>query len=251
MNEIESILKAAAAIGIRNELKDLAISLMKEYSSWLSRTYPNQNYIITDHIEFYNLAYRLMVETEEEVTPQRRDVSPHHDEDNVFGSYEEFYDRTSMIALEISEKDFADNNLQIKTGQSLFQTIFILTDIWSLFTYYELIYSLELYESPKLVLHFDNTTTLNTLPTDANIYIIGWHPTEHSNTVVDMLIKRGHKIQDITKIETVGIDTMTPCQTIPIFRSKDPDVYGFGYGLGRPDSNGKNSEMLSLFYKPI
>ena len=249
MNEIDLILEEAAAFGIRNELKELAIKLMEAYSSWLVKTYPGQNYVISDHVEFYNLAYKLMVETEEEVIPRRRDIH-NDDEDDVFGPYEEFYDRTAMIAAEISEKDHADNKLQIKNNGSLFQTVFIISDVWSLFTYYELIYSLELYESPKMVLNFSDRDTLDILPDNANIYIIGWHPTFHAEGIVDTLITRGHKLQDITKIETVGVDTMTPCQTIPIFRTNDGDVYGFAYGLGRPDSNGKNSEMLSLFYQP-
>jgi hypothetical protein len=222
---------------------------MVGYSTYLNTLGSTE--VIQDHSKFYKLAFELLtseaeteVETEPEVKPKKNDHG-HESDVELVGAYEEYYNKMMSVAEEISVKDYHDNTKLIEAGQKPFDNVFILSDIWSLFTYYELIYQLELYDSPIMLLATEDLD-LNKVPTGSNVYILSWHPTDHANSIVAKLINSGHDLRDITKIETVGIQTMEPCQTIPFFNIADTDVWDLGFGLGKPNRAGKYSEYLSL-----
>lgn len=249
MEDILLILEEASALGIRNETRQLAENLMVGYSNYLSNSGSGE--AIRDHSKFYKLAFELLtnedeteVETEPEVKPKKNDHG-HESDIELIGAYEEYYNKMMNVAEEISVKDYHDNAKLIEAGETPFENVFIISDIWSLFMYYELIYQLELYDSPIMLLATEDLD-LNKVPARSNVYVMSWHPTDHADSIVTNLIKSGHDLRDITKIETVGIQTMEPCQTIPFFNISDTDVWDLGFGLGKPNRAGKYSEYLSL-----
>ena len=249
MEDILLILEEASALGIRNETRQLAENLMVGYSNYLSNSGSGE--AIQDHSKFYKLAFELLTNEDETEVETKPEVNPKNDDYDygsdieLIGAYEEYHNKMTSVAEEISIKDYHDNTKLIEAGEHPFENVFILSDVYSIFMYYELIYLLDLYASPIMLIATDDLK-LDKVPIGSNIYIIGWHPTAHAENIVYKLIESGHDRRDITKIETVGVQTMEPCQTIPMFNISDTDVWDLGFGFGKPNRQQKCSEYLSL-----
>lgn len=261
-NQIQEILEEASAVGVKKEVKKLALGLIEAYEKFLAKKFPGGEYGASEEEKFYELAYHMLVEEdekdEEDSSKGYKAASDHqmqHDSNIVaygnsyrlYAHSEEYFHRLAAVAEEISIKDERINTNRINQKQDLIENVFIVTDIWALYTYYELVYALETYDSPKLILSTDLKSELDMMPTDANIYILSYHKTDNSERIARELISRKIINSDITIIEVLGQHSMKPCQTIPIISIKDRNILVDCYGLGRPDRNGKYSEVIGIY----
>jgi hypothetical protein len=242
MEEITVILNEASKRGLEAETRRLATKLMVGYTNYLNLSAPTES--ITNHSMFYQMALNLL-SNDRSVPRQPPTESNDVSDVELIGDYTEYAQRLSDVAEEISLKDELDNAKLIAANNPTFDNVFIISDVWSMFMYYELIYELELYDSPIMLLATSDFN-VESVPADSNIYILGWHPTTHSENIIKKLLQCGHDVRDITKLETIGIQTMEPCMTVPMFNFDDPTVWANSYGFGRPSKTNKYSESLNL-----
>lgn len=250
--KIEEILAESAAYGMRNDVISLAMNLSNVYKNFMKTNFPS-NAISENSESFYELAYDLLLGEEDEsneFTEHDHDsnIKPYGNELNLYCGPEEYLERLDFVATEISMKDESMNWKQAQTGKPLFENVFILTDVWSMFTYYELCISMNLYDSPRLIIAPDLITNLPEIPAGSNIYVLSYHRTDKSIGIINELLKFGIHPSDITSIEVLGQHTMTPCQTIPLIAITDNNILIDCYGLGKPTKDGKYSETLGIYY---
>lgn len=228
--QILQILEESSAYNLRNEVRDLAESLMSTYASKFKKP-------ITNHIDYYQLAFKSLIGAPLTLDTPVQDY-------RIYADYQEIRLSIQNLANHINVLDQKINNEEVQTD-----IVFILADYYSMFVYYGLSQYLDIVDSPILILPDERMyDKINTIDPESHVYILGYHEHGKFQDIKAYLLKNKTVSKyNINAITVLGKRYQDSVTNISLIKCDNDDVIISAHGLGKPDLKGKWSELGSIF----
>ena len=221
------ILEEAARYNLRNEVRYLAENLISLATNSHKRE-------ITNADDYYETALKTFIGTPPEIPV---------DTNRIYADSPEIHAAIFAIANSINVMDESINNEHVQTD-----VVFILTDDKCWPTWYLLSSMLQTIDSPILI--SDGPETLDKIAKirpGSIVYFFGYSESAKYENIKNILIKRRDIInENITGITVLGERYQDKINNVSLIPCDNQDVLIDSFGFGKPDWNGKWSEINSI-----